>query len=184
MLFFERMHNHTGYICVASLHCAFSNVPSNCLPETMHSHIACNCLTFLYCVFSNEPLDSLSGRMQSHTGCICLTFLHCASSNVPPNDLCEKMHNCTGCICLIFLHGEFWNASSNYLHQKSQIVCLPDMRFSMSISISFHESVLLVKCKFCVLCVGYCLRGLYIKILKELLTRRMKSESKIECLMS
>ena len=38
---------------VAFLHSVFSNVPSNCLPERMHNHTGCICLTFLHCVLSN-----------------------------------------------------------------------------------------------------------------------------------
>ena len=33
--------------------CEFSNVASNCISERMHSHTGCICLVFLHCVFSN-----------------------------------------------------------------------------------------------------------------------------------
>ena len=34
-------------------HCVFSNVSSNCVPEKMHIHTGCICLAFLHCAFSN-----------------------------------------------------------------------------------------------------------------------------------
>ena len=40
------MHSHIGHIYLTFLHCAFSNVSSNCLPEMMQNHIGCICLTF------------------------------------------------------------------------------------------------------------------------------------------
>ena len=67
------MHNHTGCTCAAFLHCAFSNVPSNGLPERMYSHIGCICLIFLHCVFSNVSSNCLHMRMHNHTGSICLS---------------------------------------------------------------------------------------------------------------
>ena len=66
------MQSYIGYICLAFLHCAFSNVSSNGLPE----------------------------KMQSHTGCICSTFLHCAFSNVSSTFLYKKMHSYIGCTCV------------------------------------------------------------------------------------
>ena len=96
------MKNHTGCICLTFLHCAFSNVLSNCLLERMQSHTGCICLTFLHCAFSNVPSKRLHKRIHNHTGCICSTFLHYASSNVLSNCLLERIHNHTGCICLIF----------------------------------------------------------------------------------
>ena len=53
------------------LHSAFSNMPSNGLPEEMHNHTDYTCLTFLLDVFSNCILE----WMLSHTGCIYVTFL-------------------------------------------------------------------------------------------------------------
>ena len=70
------------------LHCVFSNVPSSCLPERMHNHTGCICLTFLHCGFSNDPLMHMDQSMHSHTGCICLSFLHCGLSYVSSNRLC------------------------------------------------------------------------------------------------
>ena len=49
------MHSHKGCICLAFLHCVFSNESSNGLPEKMQSHIDCTgSLSFLFkcfCVF-------------------------------------------------------------------------------------------------------------------------------------
>ena len=100
------MHNHTG---CTFLHCAFSSVPSNGLPERMHSHTDCICLTIFHCVFSNESSKRLHERNQSHIGCICLTLFHCAFLNVPSKNLDQYMHSHTGCICLTFLHCVFLN---------------------------------------------------------------------------
>ena len=97
------------------LHCAFSNVSSNRLPEKMHSHIGCICLTFLHCVFSNVFSKLLHRRMQSHIGCIYLTFLHCVSSNVASND-CPR-----GCkITFIACDGLF---STVHFQMFPQIAC-------------------------------------------------------------
>ena len=41
------------------LHCALSNVSSNCLPEKMQSHIGCICLAFLHLCFIFEPVITL-----------------------------------------------------------------------------------------------------------------------------
>ena len=83
----KEMHKQ-GYIVTLvafacyCLHCVFSDVSSNCLPERMQSHIGCIYLTCLHCVFSNVSSNRLPHRMQSHIDCICLAFLHCAFSNV------------------------------------------------------------------------------------------------------
>ena len=69
------MQSHIDSICLTFLHCVFSNVGSNCLPEKRHSHIGYICLTFLHCVFSNVPTNGLLEKMHSHIGCICLFFL-------------------------------------------------------------------------------------------------------------
>ena len=84
------------------LHCAFSNVPSNFLPERRQSHTGCTCLSFLQCVSSNVSSNCLHLRMHNHTGCICLLFLHCVFSNVSSNCLPEQMHSHTCRICLTF----------------------------------------------------------------------------------
>ena len=68
------MQSHTSCIYLAFLHCGFSNVSSNGLPERMHNHIGCIFLAFLHCAFSNVPSKCLPHRMQSHIGCICGTF--------------------------------------------------------------------------------------------------------------
>ena len=69
-------------ICLAFLHCVFSNEPSNCLHKRMHSCIGCICLTFLHCVFSNVPSKHLHMRMHNHTCCSGLNFPHCAFPSV------------------------------------------------------------------------------------------------------
>ena len=76
----------------------------------MHSHIGCTYLTFLHCAFSNVSSNCLNERMQKYTGCICLIFLHCAFSNVSSGHLPDMLHTCTGCIFSIFLHCAFLNA--------------------------------------------------------------------------
>ena len=118
-----RMQSHTDCICLAFLHCAFSNVSSDRLPEKMHSHIGC---IFLHCVFSNVFSKRLHERMQSHTDCICLTSPHCALSNVSSSRLYERMHNHTGCICWTFLQCVSC-VSPNYLaemmHSHSGCIC-------------------------------------------------------------
>ena len=75
------MHNHTGCICLIFLHCAFSNVSSNGLPERMHSHIGCISLTFLHCVFLNVSSMYVDQRRHNRIGSIVLPFPHCAFSS-------------------------------------------------------------------------------------------------------
>ena len=70
----------------------------------MKSHIGCICLTFLHCGFSYVSSNGMPEQMHNHTGCICLSFPHCAFSNVPSNGLCERTHSCTDCICSILCH--------------------------------------------------------------------------------
>ena len=94
---------HLGCICLIFLHCAFSNVFSNCLNQRMHDHTGCICLTFPHCVFLNVSSKCLDQRMHSHCG-----FL-----NVSSKRLHKKMHNHTCCICLAFLHCGFSNVSSH-----------------------------------------------------------------------
>ncbi len=48
---FGRRQSHIGCICLAFLHCAFSNVSSMPLYQSMHSCIGCICLTFCHCAF-------------------------------------------------------------------------------------------------------------------------------------
>ena len=52
------------------------------VPENRHSHIGCICVTFLHCAFSNVSSNCLLEKMPCRTGCICLIFLHDAFSNV------------------------------------------------------------------------------------------------------
>ena len=52
-----RTQNHTGCICFTFLHCESSNVVSDGLHEEMHSHIGCTC--FVHCVFSNVSSNCL-----------------------------------------------------------------------------------------------------------------------------
>ena len=73
---FLKIKYHIGCICLTFLHCAFSCVSSNCLPERKQSHISCICSTFLQCVLSCVSSNGLPLRMQSHIGCICFTFPH------------------------------------------------------------------------------------------------------------
>ena len=61
----DRVHTHTCCICFAFLHCVFSNVSSNPLPDRMQSHIG---------ALSGVSSNDLPERMRSLTGCICLVF--------------------------------------------------------------------------------------------------------------
>ena len=95
----ERMHTHTGCICLTFLHCAFSNVSSNGLYEQMHSHIGCIYSSFLHCVFSNVPTKHLHRRMQSHTGCICSFSL--LRFKISPQHVCTRR-------CIVTLVAFVW----------------------------------------------------------------------------
>ena len=107
-----------GCISLVFLHCEFSNVSSNRLPERMQSHIHCICFTFPHCVFANVFLQNLNKRKQNHIGWICLNFPYCALANVFANCLPERMHNHIGCICFVCLHCAFPNVFSNCLPAK------------------------------------------------------------------
>ena len=84
--------------------CVSLNASSERLAKRLQNHTGGICLISLHYGFSSDSLNYLLGSMYSHTGCICLIFLHCAFSNVPSNRLPEQMHSCIGCICLTFLH--------------------------------------------------------------------------------
>ena len=90
--------------------------------ERRYSCIGCICLTFLHCVFSNVSSNRLPEWMQSHTGCICLAFLQCGLSNVSSNGLHEKMHNHTSCNCLIFpfVHWQLFHWCSSAWNDQAQ----------------------------------------------------------------
>ena len=107
-----------GYICLTFLHCAFSNVSSNGLPEKRHSGTDYICLAFLHCVFSNVFSNCLPKKRHSHIGCICSTFLRCAFSNVSSNGLHEKRHIHIGCTCLTLWHCQSF--SSGFPHPSIQ----------------------------------------------------------------
>ena len=84
---FIMMQSRIGCTCLTFLHCAFSNDPSNSVPEKWYSHTGCICFTFLHIAFYMLPqMIFTRGRIC----CICLTFLHCTSSNVSSNGLPEK----------------------------------------------------------------------------------------------
>ena len=87
----EDAKSHWLHLFGFFLHCAFSCVSSNGLPERMQSHIGYICLTFLNCAFSNVSSNRPPHRMHSHIGCICLTFLHCDFSNVSSNGMLERV---------------------------------------------------------------------------------------------
>ena len=97
----------------------------------MQSHIGCICLAFLHCVFSNGSSNGLPGRMHTHTGCICSTFLHCVLSNFSSNCLHEKRQIHIGCLRLTFLHCVLWNVSSNHppVEMQSHIGCICEPSF-------------------------------------------------------
>ena len=56
-------------------------------------------MTFLHCVYSNVSSNCLPEMMHNHTGCICWTFPHRVFSHEPSNCFCKRTHNCAGCIC-------------------------------------------------------------------------------------
>ena len=64
-------------ICLSFLHCAFSNVSSNHLPQKRHSHIGSIYFTFLHSAFLTLS-DAGVWRLY-------LTLLHCAFLNVSSN---------------------------------------------------------------------------------------------------
>ena len=84
------------------LHCAFSNVFSNRLPEKRHSHIGCIFFTFPHCAFSNVSSDGLHEKRYICIGYICLIFLPSVFLDVFSNDLPEKRHSHIGCIFFYF----------------------------------------------------------------------------------
>ena len=43
-------------------HVVFSNGSSSCLPEKMHNHTGCICLVFLHCAFSDASQNNCKGR--------------------------------------------------------------------------------------------------------------------------
>ena len=98
-----RMQSRIGCICLAFLHCEFSNVESRSLDQSRQSHIDCNSLTFFHCAFSNVSSNRLLQKRHSRISCICLTFLHCEFLNVSSNSMplhCsedEKSHKCSQC---------------------------------------------------------------------------------------
>ena len=61
--------------------CVLSNLFSKCQSHRKQSHICCS-FTFLHCAFSSVSLNCLPEKSHSHIGCICLTLLHCALTNV------------------------------------------------------------------------------------------------------
>ena len=67
------------------IHCAFSNMSSNCLPENRHIHIWMHSFGFFQRVFLNGCSQHLHKKMRCRNDCICFTFLHCAFSNVSSN---------------------------------------------------------------------------------------------------
>ena len=100
------MQSNIGCICLTFLHCAFSNVFSNGLPERMWSHIGCICMPFLHCASSCVSSKNLGQSRQSHIGCMCLIFLRCVFSNVSSMYLPERKQSHIGCILLTFLHNQ------------------------------------------------------------------------------
>jgi len=117
VLLLLRIHSRIRCICLIFLHCAFSNDPSNSVPEKRYSHIGCICFTFLHCAFSNVPSNSLPKKRHSRIGCIgpfsTVRFLYVAS-----NGHYKSIHSRIGCICLTFLHCAFSNDPSNSVPEK------------------------------------------------------------------
>ena len=70
------MQSHIDCICMTFLHCAFSNVASNCLPDVRHSYIGYICLTFLRCAFSHGScLPARGGAIKA----ICSIVIVCCT---------------------------------------------------------------------------------------------------------
>ena len=113
-------HSHTYCICLAFLHCVFSNVFSKSLDQSRHSHTGCICLTFLHCAFSNVSSNHLLEKRHNHIGCICLTFLHCEFSNVSSNGLPVGMQSHIGCIYLTWWHCQSYSSEFLHLHPLNQ----------------------------------------------------------------
>ena len=109
------MYSHTGCICLSFLHCVFSHVSSDPLPDRMHNHIGCNCLSFLRCVLSNVSSKRWHKKTQNHIGCICLIFLHCAFRNVAWNGLHGRMCTYIGSNFLIVYLCQFLSLSLELL---------------------------------------------------------------------
>ena len=107
------------FVCIyfTFLHCAFSKVSSNRLPESMQSHIGCICLSFLHCAFSNVSLNLLLQMMHSYICCICSAFFHHVFSNVSSNHLQEKKHIHIGYICLISIVSRCGHLLAKYSKQ-------------------------------------------------------------------
>ena len=126
------MQSHTDYICVAFLHCVFSNVSSSCLPERtehfsprsmqkfekMWSKIAplkifaTQTMSATNIMYGLHILFSMRNDLLSHWLHF-FSLLHCGFSNVSLKHLHERMHSHNGCICFLFLHCVFLNESSN-----------------------------------------------------------------------
>ena len=97
----------------------------NWLLLRIHSRICCICLIFLHCAFSNDPSNSVPEKRYSHIGCICFTFLHCAFSNVPSNSLPKKRHSRIGCIGpFSTVHFLYVASNGHYKSIHSHIGCI------------------------------------------------------------
>ena len=120
------------------VHCAFSSVSFNSLPEKMliYKQAGCICFDQKLSKFenSNGSSNCLPYRMQNHTDYISLNVVHYAFSNGSSNVLPEMMRNHIGSIFLTFLHCVFSNKSSKCFHDKKQnhtfaIVCFQNLKF-------------------------------------------------------
>ena len=59
------------------------------LGSDQQSHVSCNCFTFIHCEFSNVSLNCVPEKWHSRIGCICLTFLHCVL-NIKNLEKCDS----------------------------------------------------------------------------------------------
>ena len=62
----ENRHSHIGCICVTFLHCAFSNVSSNCLQQKRHIHIGCIFLKYWHHLLFSSGFFLLHPLNQGH----------------------------------------------------------------------------------------------------------------------
>ena len=69
----EKMHNYIYYIWLTFTQYVLWNVSSNCMPEWMYDHTGDICLTSIHCEFCEfcELEKCPDKKMWNYTGCIC-----------------------------------------------------------------------------------------------------------------
>ena len=114
------------YICLAFLHCVFSSVSSNCLPERMQSHIGCICLAFPHCMFAKRELVQLVQLgFCLLFGSMCWSRTKNNVSVLPPLSDYGGCHRWPKviCFCPIYLctYAQLWNALRRFLFAEIAI---------------------------------------------------------------